>query len=187
MKIFATSDTHFGHDKLVEYGVRPEGFSELILRRYKGFHGDMLIHCGDFCIGNDLEWHEEFLERNRDMFNSRVLVLGNHDHKSKSWYMRVGWDMVCDEMTLKIFGKSIVFSHKPIEKREGVDINFHGHLHGKGVLSHRKVKGLDPTFHVDLAPEIRKYSPVDIGREIEKHFPQKLDIPELPKEDDNLL
>lgn len=180
MKIFAQSDTHFGHSKLVEYGVRPEGFSELILSRYRSISADVLIHCGDFCIGNDEEWHDEFMERTNHLFLSRIFVLGNHDHKTKTWYMKRGWDMVCDEITLNVYGKSIVFSHKPVLKREGVDINFHGHLHGKGVLSHRQVKGLDPTFHVDLAPEIRKYSPVNIGREVEKLFPPKLDALELP-------
>ena len=47
MKIYAISDTHFGHNKLIEYG-RLKGFSELILKNLSKTEGDILIHCGDY-------------------------------------------------------------------------------------------------------------------------------------------
>lgn len=61
MKIWITTDTHFGHDMLIQYG-RPTDFSERI---FKGLEqvspGDMLIHLGDFCIGKDEEMAQAVL------------------------------------------------------------------------------------------------------------------------------
>ena len=105
MKIYAISDTHFGHDKLVELSGRPTGFSNKILKNLAPCKGDLLIHCGDFCIGEDEEHHEAFLKATVG-FSTRVLVKGNHDHKSYGWYLSHGWDFVCESFTAFTSGRN---------------------------------------------------------------------------------
>lgn len=75
MKYYLTTDTHFGHDILMQYSGRPEGFSDLILENIiQTPHGeaDVLIHLGDICIGKDTEWHKRLnaaraVKRNSDL------------------------------------------------------------------------------------------------------------------------
>lgn len=128
MKIWLTTDTHFGHDKLVEYAGRPEGFSVLIYKNLKAaLHpSHMLIHLGDIGIGKDAEYHAAFIET---LPSRKVLVRGNHDRKSNAWYLDHGWDFVCERFTDTYFGKRILFSHMPVKDDGFYDVNIHGHFH----------------------------------------------------------
>ena len=161
MKIFATSDTHFSHRKLVEYG-RPEDFEERQLVALARLSGDLLIHCGDFCIGNNEENNKRFLIA-ASGFKRKILVRGNHDPQSDNWYLNAGWDFVCESFVNTYFGKKIIFTHIPTHHFPQFDHNIHGHLHGN---QHRLEGALaemyEPGYHIDLAPEIRNYSPVNI-------------------------
>lgn len=86
MKVYATTDTHFGHEKLKTMGEgRPDDYNEKMLKNFNKVQGDILIHCGDFCIGEDVKWHEEFFKATAKI-KRKILVRGNHDHKSNSWY-----------------------------------------------------------------------------------------------------
>lgn len=126
--------------------------------------GDLLIHCGDFCIGDD----ENSMRIWREItsgFQKTILVRGNHDNKSDAWYMEHGFDFVCTAFTNRYFGKNIIFTHIPINPSliRDADHNIHGHLHGN---AHRLEGGIAdyylPGFHIDLAPEIRNYAPVNL-------------------------
>lgn len=168
MKIYATSDTHFGHDKLVELSGRPIDFGDRLLKNIKQNSGDLLIHCGDFCIKDDVKHTERFMEAAKG-FKKKVLVRGNHDNKSDSWYYSQGWDFVCRSMALKIFGKHVVFTHAPIgansilvgEEQTNYYMNIHGHLHGE-VNRHSAQEFYNHKFNYDLAPETHDYKIVKI-------------------------
>ena len=63
MKIYIISDTHFGHDKIIEFCKRPSNHNEILMESVRYLPEEsVLIHLGDFCFGNDLKWHEEFME-----------------------------------------------------------------------------------------------------------------------------
>jgi calcineurin-like phosphoesterase family protein len=158
MNIFAISDTHFGHDKLVELSGRPKNFSELILNNLRNQSGDVLIHCGDFCIGHDEGWTADFMIVT-SKFNKKILVRGNHDSRSDAWYYRNGWDFVCESFAHTYFGKKTVFTHVPIVKTDEFAINVHGHLHGNG---HHFVEYYDNLWHYDLAPEVSNYKATNV-------------------------
>lgn len=160
MKIYAISDTHFNHKKLVEYG-RPVDFEEQILKNLSKVDGDLLIHCGDFAIGKDEEGMARFVEATTG-FSEKVLVRGNHDNKSDSWYLEHGFDFVCESFSNKYFGKRILFTHIPA-RRGPFDNNIHGHLHGNTHrLDGEQAELYEPGYHIDLAPEIRNYGPVSL-------------------------
>ena len=81
MKYWITTDTHFGHDILQEYSHRPEGVEGRIFRNLSVMRsGDVLIHLGDICIGNDLMWHQELMDHLYGI--KRWLAVGNHDKEN---------------------------------------------------------------------------------------------------------
>ena len=161
-KVFLVSDTHFGHAKLIEWG-RPPDFED---RLWKGLEVvqdlDVLIHLGDFCIGEDEKNHCGFMNRVK---GTKIFVRGNHDHKSDSWLYRMGWDFVCDEYKNRHFGKSITFTHIPIP-RNGTDHNVHGHTHGNMHRDKDVRDYYDKTFHVEVAPENTDYKPILLTQKI---------------------
>jgi calcineurin-like phosphoesterase family protein len=127
--IWLTSDWHFGHQRLVERGYRPDGFENRIEKRLLAIirPGDLLVHLGDVAL------HPGGEDRARDLL-ARLhpdvvccLIRGNHDSGSLSKYRRMGFDWTCDSMSLDWGGLRFTFSHEP--RAEG-DINLHGHLHG---------------------------------------------------------
>lgn len=127
MRYFLTTDTHFNHAKMQEYCGRPPDFEQRIQRGFKRLQaGDILIHLGDICIGQETEMHEKYI---MPVPAKKILVRGNHDKKSSSWYMEHGWDWVCNSMSLKRAGKKILFSHFPHCWDGYWDINIHGHFH----------------------------------------------------------
>jgi calcineurin-like phosphoesterase family protein len=162
MNYWIITDTHFGHKKMQEYCGRPEGFEETIIKNihHTVQYGDVLIHLGDFCIYKDEEWHERFMA---NCAGKRWLIRGNHDKKSLGWYFDHGWDCVADEITLAVFGKSIIFSHRPTAS-DKYDLNIHGHMHNTG-------------HHPEMIPRItprsrliimeHHYSPMNLRRIVE--------------------
>lgn len=163
MKIYIISDTHFGHDKIIEYCKRPNNHETLLFNNIDDIKAeDLLIHLGDVCIGEDA------LNNNRISLSPcrKVLVMGNHDSKSWSWYMEHGWDFVCESFRLTYAGKIIHFSHKP-EAWDGVwEINVHGHLHN---LGHRDKEFKElKKWHRLYAPELMNYQPIELSKFIQK-------------------
>jgi calcineurin-like phosphoesterase family protein len=124
--IWIISDTHFGHKMLIENKIRPIDFENKIITflcnnvKTK----DTLINLGDF----------SFCKKNKhvDTYSSieckKILVRGNHDNYSFAYYNMI-FNFVCDSFMLDMFGKKILFTHEPVEKKGGFDINIHGHLH----------------------------------------------------------
>jgi calcineurin-like phosphoesterase family protein len=175
MKYWIITDTHFGHQKMEEYCGRPANFTELILdtglKQLQS--GDVIIHLGDFCIGNDEMWHEDWNNRLRDGVK-KILVRGNHDKKSDTWYYNHGWDSVVDNFSIYYLGRYITFSHIPIKGIQ--NINIHGHFHnnlhrlleGKYVVDGEKKRNdkdfplelYDKNIYKLLAIEDTNYKPV---------------------------
>lgn len=126
MTIWIITDTHFGHDNMVDYCGRPVDFSEQILDNLKQIGiGGLLIHLGDFCIGRDDYWHERF--NGNTLGIKKYLIKGNHDKKTNSWYLGHGWDFVGEFFSDHILGRYITFSHEPIAGIQ--NLNIHGHFH----------------------------------------------------------
>lgn len=127
MNIWVTTDTHFNHKALIEYG-RPADFEEKIKKHLKFSvrKEDLLIHLGDVCIGNDLENNNWF---KKELGCKTYLIRGNHDNKSINWYFNNGWDVVADRLDIEMFGKKMCFTHIPVAWDGYYDINYHGHFH----------------------------------------------------------
>lgn len=182
MKIWLITDTHLGHEKMVDYCGRPANFTHLILQNLSVVQeNDILIHLGDICIGMDAHWHEML---SANVKGRKWLVRGNHDNKSDAWYLEHGWDFVCSKFQGRFNGKNIMFSHAPqhfeeiVETQFGAgsfDLNIHGHFHntlhrlqeGKYVVEGEKERNAVDLANITprhklLAVEYTDYKPVSL-------------------------
>lgn len=169
MKIWLTTDTHFGHDKMIEFCGRPTDFSDQILNNLSKLvkEDSLLIHLGDVCIGNDQKWHDALSDSMPSV--SKILIRGNHDKKSDQWYMSNGWRFVCESIQNTYFGENILLSHFPINDI-GYDLNIHGHFHNSDHIRHEpellKVKNDKQML---LAIEHTQLMPVLLEKFIQSH------------------
>jgi len=128
MNYWIITDTHFGHDKMIEMCNRPLDFASRILENIKNTvkEEDVLIHLGDVCFYDEKKWNLLLM---KECKGSGWLIKGNHDKKSNSWYLNHNWDFVADQIVITMFGERIALSHKPILAHSDFDINIHGHHH----------------------------------------------------------
>ena len=164
MNVYIISDTHFNHkEKMVKWCGRPENYEELLTKNLRQLtEKDLLIHFGDITIGNVSIVHKFVISQLRCR---KILVRGNHDKKSNTWYLNNGWDFVCEEFKDTLFGKNILFSHFPKVWDGLYDINIHGHFHNSDHRRHEpeflKIKnGYQKLFAV----EYEDYKPVKLER-----------------------
>ena len=161
-------DTHLNHKMLSNRGFRPEDFEQRILRNLSKMvkPPDTLIHLGDVCIGKEQESHETL--HHFAQCKTKVLIRGNHDKKSDTWYQEHGWDLVVKELWIQKFGYDILVTHEPVDfTLRGVDgykpwpslINLHGHTHGNNHHSVDVGHYYDGEYHRELALEHNDYKP----------------------------
>lgn len=163
MRIFIISDTHFGHQWMIDSGNRPSKFGEKIIKNWTILvrKDDLVIHLGDCYVGKESELKEIIL----NLPGRKILVAGNHDKKTLSWYMKNGFDFVCNTFSYTYMGKSILFSHQPIQMHFQEDINIHGHLH---LGRHRNEFNLS-NKHLLFSLEKQEYKPVLLKTFIENY------------------
>ena len=125
-QIWLTTDTHFGHANMVKLCHRPEDFEKKIIDNWYQVvrPEDIVIHLGD------VTWHvKDYLDDVvAKLPGKKILVRGNHDEESLMYYMKHGFDLAVDSLSMKYRGLDILFTHEPKIFHEH-DINIHGHLH----------------------------------------------------------
>lgn len=166
------ADSHFNHaHKMKEF--RPVLYEDKIItgllsKEINNQH-TTLIHLGDVCIGNDKIVHDSFFKQ---LVCKKILVRGNHDSKTISWYLQHGWDMVVDSFDLEIYGQRIRFSHRPTyvayntdDDVDDFDVNIHGHIHSN--MRKERFNPHQQPYHVNLCPEAVGYKPLGLRHIIE--------------------
>lgn len=130
--IWVTSDTHFGHDNIIDYCDRPfhnsHDMNAALIERWNAFvkPQDKIYHLGDVYMDMSKGYIENVLQR---LNGHKRLILGNHDN---------GKDQILQRYFEKIdvwraFGhEKLLLTHVPvhpstIEKKGWV--NVHGHIH----------------------------------------------------------
>jgi calcineurin-like phosphoesterase family protein len=147
------TDTHFNHERMVEFGRPPDYERQLISASRQLFAAqDTVIHLGDvFLYGK--ESFEEWVA----IPSRKVLVRGNHDKKSNGWFERNGFAFVADAIVLG----DVIYSHKPLAIfPDGVAYNVHGHFHDNDHRRDESAGWYDPARHFKLAVEDTAYKPV---------------------------
>lgn len=132
MTTFHSSDHHFFHNKIIEFGRKfntIDEHNEYIVQQHNSvvghddicwFHGDVMLNSDDVSI----------LHR---MNGKKRLILGNHDTSARiQKYISVFEKIVAYE-EVRIGEKKIILSHVPVHTSQlGRWVgNIHGHLHSE--------------------------------------------------------
>lgn len=166
--IWIIADPHFLHARLVKYCKRPVDFTNKVFQGLcKIPEKDILICLGDISMGREKEIYEKFI---KPIKCRKILVKGNHDHKTNNWYLNHGWDFVCYGFYDNYRGKKVLFSHYP-KPADDYDFNIFGHMHNN-VNSWDNVSEEFKLFicnkHLLLCLEELHYQPVKLDYVIDK-------------------
>lgn len=154
---YIISDTHFGHEKIIEYGQRPfGGVTEMnteLQRRWNRVvdEEDTVFHLGDVRHHPD-EYDAEFwLDQLR---GDIVLIRGNHDNVSDDFPYPV-----LESAVLNHDGYEFYLEHEPVGF-SGWQI--HGHCHNNDLVTYPFIhKG---TKRVNVSAELLHYYPLALDR-----------------------
>lgn len=154
--IFLTSDSHFGHQKMVEWGHRKETHNEDMVEAWNLVVGkdDVVLHLGDLTMCNKEQTQKWTLRLNGEKY----LILGNHDDNSDKWYQDCGFTVIPDAHydrhdrsgNLEHF----LLTHEPIVPLPIGWYNIHGHLHGD---KHRNIA--TSNYHFDVGVDAIGFKP----------------------------
>lgn len=157
MSIFFTSDTHFGHDRIIELAKRPfkcsEEMDEKLIENWNGVvkPSDTIYHLGDFGCGEKAT--AEYLKSIHDRLNGNITYIkGNHD-KPKRLSLLPPFQ---GTLEVKIGKKLFVLGHFP--QLTWTDAT-HGSYHVFGHV-HQLMKGIGKSIYIGV--EAWNYTPVSV-------------------------
>lgn len=180
MKIFFTSDLHFGHDNIIQYCNRPFSNSlemtEHIIANWNSVVSaeDLVYVVGDVFLHRS---HSDCLEIMNRLNGTKILIRGNHDRNSIIHYQNIGFSAVLEFAILKIAKKHVHISHYPFRpslftrlfgkfwNRKSKDAKsryqidngqwlIHGHTHSKVRQNGRAI---------NVGLEANKYKPISMS------------------------
>jgi phosphoesterase len=125
---FFIADTHFGSDNIIRYENRPfdssaEMDKTLINNWNKTVNnGDTVFVLGDFCESDD---EKRILSK---LNGTKILIRGNHDFGTSSFYRKAGFEDVYDMPVL--YDGFFMLSHQPLYVNSNMPYaNIFGHVH----------------------------------------------------------
>lgn len=180
---FVTSDTHFGHARIIELCERPfqnlEEMDRELIRRWNSVVGleDTMLHLGDLALGQ----REYSIGLTAELNGRKLIVPGNHDvfwshyrasAKNKALNLelleRAGWEVLPEQFTARLDDREVLISHFPYEgdshgedryaELRPVDTGLpliHGHTHD----TDHGARGL--SFHVGT--DAHEFTPVPMS------------------------
>lgn len=155
------ADTHLYHEKCIVFCNRPKNVDEIITNNLLELsENNILIHLGDYSWKPGISY-KHILKK---LKCKKILVRGNHDKHSNSWYLKHGWDFICRQFKDEYFGKKILFSHKPQKWDGWYDLNIHGHFHN--LTSDRWEEEFIKIYtnrHLLISPELTGYKPISLN------------------------
>lgn len=135
-RVYVTSDTHFGHKKIIEFEKEARPFATIeehdraLVERWNSVvtKRDLVWHLGDVFFGK--EGHHVLAALN----GQKKLVLGNHDHHPLEIYQAY---------FTRIMGAAeyhgCIMTHVPVHVNQMYRYarNIHGHMHSKCIPDDR--------------------------------------------------
>lgn len=157
METYIIGDTHFYHSNIAVYCNRPPNWSKLIFNGWNSTvqKEDLIIHLGDVALGG---W--DCLKELLSFLNGRkILVMGNHDHKSCHWYMQNGFEFACKSVVYH----NILFTHQPTAIPSTVNYNVYAHFHNSPIEKHEyDLQNILTRKHYLYVLEEQNYRPVKL-------------------------
>lgn len=167
MTMYFTSDTHFGHKRIIELCNRPfKSASHMDNELAKNWnsvvknHSDVVYILGDFSMKgkNEESW---ILRMIKKLKGRKVLILGNHDKLRPFDYVDLGFESV---HTSLILGERIMLCHDPAWAVAVPDdwTTLCGHVHDAfKVLSY-------PRQIINVGVDVWDYKPVTLKQIFER-------------------
>lgn len=136
MKMYVTSDLHFGHKNIIKYENRPflniEEMDNAIINLWnKTIDSDDIVY-----VLGDFSWYkgEKTNEILKELKGNKILIIGNHDKNffEDKKFDRNLFQEICYYKELKINKTKIVLFHYPIIDWNGKNngsIHLYGHVH----------------------------------------------------------
>lgn len=132
MKIFFTSDLHFGHKNIIQYDQRPfssvdEMDAALIERWNRKVSSEDLVY-----VLGDISWYgsHKTYEIFQGLHGKKRLITGNHDKLNDR--LKSLFEVIKPYDEIKVDGKTVVLCHYPIcfhNKHHHGSIMLYGHIH----------------------------------------------------------
>lgn len=157
---FVVADTHFGHDNIVGYCLRPEDHEEAIIAEWRAHVPDdaTVLHLGDLAYSNNARF--KHIQAKELTGARKLLILGNHDRGRYSFYRDCGFRII-KPFYIIWEGHIIDFSHYPSEEpMKDAGWRVHGHIHNNGYTRDAYVPFL--RNHINVSVEQTHYRPVNL-------------------------
>ena len=167
-KIWVTSDTHFGHDKIRGYCSRPfkdvEDMNKVMIRNWnqRVKPEDTIFFLGDFCFKRSTEapTGEPFQHYSSQLKGNIIYIKGNHDRNN-------GSKSRISSIHLEYAGKTIRLMHDPRFADPKFDYNFCGHVHEKWQFR-KTAMGFGIANLINVGVDVNKFMPITIDEAISK-------------------
>jgi calcineurin-like phosphoesterase family protein len=133
--IFFTSDSHFGHARIIPLCKRPftdvTAMDEAMVRRWNEVvaRDDEVWHLGDFSAYGDGRAEGVFWRLN----GRKSLIVGNHDEENDI-VMALPWERVDKHALVHVNGEPVFLCHYPMMSWPKITkgaIHLYGHMHGR--------------------------------------------------------
>jgi len=171
-KVFFTSDTHFGHQNIIRYCNRPfhnaEEMNAELIHRWQEVvpHDGIVFHLGDFCLGSPSLWNRIL----SSLPGRKYLILGNHDMKSTSPIYTKQFELVTQQMIIRVGHQTIILNHYPLLCYCGSyrdEWQLFGHVHSgpvsPGGLDIPRLRMLFP-LQYDVGVDNNDYRPISFAQ-----------------------
>jgi len=170
MNYYFVADSHFFHENIIKYCLRPfsnaEEMNERLIENWNEVvtPDDVVYHLGDFAFGNALGVDRVMRRLN---FAHMHFIKGNHDKTFLDWYHNFGNDKLARKVTVyphfletKISGHKFTLCHYAMrvwnESHRGT---YHLYGHSHGTLSD------DPkSLSFDCGVDCHDYKPISLDR-----------------------
>lgn len=188
--IFFTSDTHFGHSKIIDYCKRPfssiEEHDKTLIQNWNNTVGqdDTVFHLGDFAYGNS-----QFIANIIKQLNGNIILIkGNHDLRNMNPTLYNIFSDVVYQARILIDKQTVYLNHFPFLCFDHGDINLYkdnysiqlfGHVHSGPLTSSEDVNRLNILFptQYDVGVDNNNYTPIswaDVKNKIKQQIDKSL-------------
>lgn len=170
-QVWFISDTHFGHENIIRFCNRPfqnaEEMNAELIRRWRETvpEDGIVFHLGDFAHGSSRLWNDILCA----LTGRKYLILGNHDMKNIRQGFMSRFELVTQQMTIRVGGQAIVLNHNPFLCYGGSyrDVwQLFGHVHSGPAsntgLDHPRLKMLFP-LQYDVGVDNNDFRPVSFS------------------------
>jgi len=141
-KSYLISDTHFRHGNIIPHANRPfksvEIMDDHLINNWNSTvkQNDIVYVVGDFIW---TQGSSQLIKELIKKLNGRIiLIMGNHDRKTVSFYLSNGIQFACNKFVGRFINKNVLFIHNPAEATSAdiasSEYIIHGHLHGRTPL-----------------------------------------------------